>query len=242
MKEKNPIFQENELHSNKIIAKINIIMMIIFLGIYLLNVAGIFIVSMEVMTVAFLLGEVCLFIPILLIKILKLEFKWIKYINIFSAVFFILILVTTLRFHAVVIFCLPIVISTLYYSKKLNYLTTFLTVIVTSVGELYGYEFNTIVDENWKNLQSLFIFDIFPKAIALFALGVVLTMICTRTSEILGDLMGAEEQKAILERSVAISNKSLDISNQLLVSVSDLAETSDIVSKTWSFGRKMFNV
>ena len=232
MKEKNPIFYENELHSNMVIAQINVVMMVIFAVLYLLNVVGIFIVPMEIMTVGFILGEICLFLPILLVKILKLENSLIKYVNIFSALMFIWITAGTLRYHVVVAFCFPIIISTLYYSKKLNYLTTALTVIVSSTGEMYGYAFNTLEDENWTDLQGMLLFDVFPKAVIVAALGAVITMICTRTSEILGDLMGAEEQKAILERSVAISNKSLEISNQLLSSVSDLAETSDIVSQS----------
>lgn len=232
MKEKNSIFHENELYSNKIIAKINITLMIVFAVIYLLNVVGIFIVPMEIMTVGFILGEICLFLPILLVKILKLEYSWIKYINICSAVMFIWIGAGTLRYHVVVAFCYPMIISTLYYSKKLNYLTTVLAVIASSTGEMYGYAFNTLEDKNWEDFPGMMLFDVFPKAIILAALGIVITMICTRTSQILGDLMGAEEQKKILERSVAISNKSLEISNQLLSSVADLAETSDIVSKS----------
>ena len=160
MKEKNPIFHENELHSNKVIAQINVVMMVIFAVLYLLNVVGIFIVPMEIMTVGFILGEICLFLPIVLVKILKLENSWIKYINIFSALMFIWIVAGTLRFHVVVAFCFPIIISTLYYSKKLNYLTTVLTVIVSSTGEMYGHAFNTLEDKNWTDVQELLLFDV----------------------------------------------------------------------------------
>ena len=232
MKQNNSIFRENEIISNKIVAKINIIEMILFTLIFLLNVFGIFIVPMKIMIAAYVIGMICLVIPVLLNNILKIKKGWIKYINVLSAVMLMWICSGTLRFHSVAVFALPIVIATLYYSKKLTIIATILTVIVTSLGELFGYAFNTIPDLEWDNMQSELVFNILPRAMLVFSLGMVLSMMCKRISEILGDLMGAEEQKAMLEKSVAISEKSLDISNQLLASVSDLAETSDVVSQS----------
>lgn len=232
MEQNNSIFRENELESNKLVAKINIVLMVIFTLVFLLNVVGIFVVPMKIMIIAYILGMVFIFLPILLIKILKYEYSWIKYINIASAIMLMWICSGTLRFHAVVAFTFPIVVSTLYYSKKLNFISTIITAITVSLGEVFGYWFNTLEDANWLDLKGELLFNVFPRALLVIAVGMVLSMICTRISDILGDLMGAEEQKAMLKRSVAISEKSLEISNQLLGSVADLAETSDTVSQS----------
>ena len=119
MKQNNSIFRENEIISNKIVAKINIIEMILFTLIFLLNVFGIFIVPMKIMIAAYVIGMICLVIPVLLNNILKIKKGWIKYINVLSAVMLMWICSGTLRFHSVAVFALPIVIATLYYSKKL---------------------------------------------------------------------------------------------------------------------------
>ena len=64
MKQNNSIFRENEIISNKIVAKINIIEMIVFTLIFLLNVFGIFIVPMKIMIAAYVIGMICLVIPV----------------------------------------------------------------------------------------------------------------------------------------------------------------------------------
>ena len=67
MVEKSGVLILNEKQANKAVTKVMRITFLIFTLVYLLNVLGIFIVDMGIMTLAYVAGSVLLWVPTLLV-------------------------------------------------------------------------------------------------------------------------------------------------------------------------------
>jgi len=224
---KNKILIENEKQANHIVAKVMRITFVIFTLVYMLNVIGVFIIDKGIMTLAYIGGGVLLLLPTLLVSILKREDGYIKYVNVVCAAFFVMLLSTTLTYHVVVIYVYPIAIASLYFSKRLNITATILTVIGVSIGQLLAFYLNTLQDDNFTTLKGTIVFGIIPRALVLIAVAAIFTMLTSRTASLLSNLMGAEEQKEMLERMNAMKENASQTSETLFEMVKELAQITE---------------
>lgn len=197
---KNNMLLENETQSNRLSAKVMRITFLIFTLVYILDVVGIFTVKLSLMTVAFILGSVMLLLPTLLVNILKIKSNFMKYIIVLCAACFVTILSSTLIYHAVVMYVYAIALSSLYFSKRLNVISTVLTVIGVSAGQVFAFYFVDFTDHNFDTFKRLMIFGVIPRGLSVIAVSAIFTTLCSRTASMLSNLLGAEEQKEMLRR------------------------------------------
>lgn len=223
MKEKNGVLIQNERMANRAVAKVMRITVLIFTLVYLLNVAGIFVVDMGTMTIAYVVGTVLLCIPTLLVNALKMQEWWVKYILTFCAVIFVTVSTITLGYHVVLLYIYAIAISSLYFSKQLNIVVTILSVAGVSLGQWLCFTLNIFEDDNFTSLYKLIVFGIVPRALILIAIAAIFTMLCERTALMLSNLMGAEEQQKIFEDMKHMQEMSNQTSTSLLTMVKDLS-------------------
>ena len=186
------ILIENEEQANVIVAKVMRITLLIFTFIYLLDIIGVFVVNLKIMTTAYLGSAGLLLLPTLLVNICKQNNSYIKYINVLVAVVFTTLLSITLTYHVVVIYVYPIAIASLYFSRKLNILSTALTVTGVSIGQLAAYYLDTLQDDNFLTLDYVLLFGILPRALVLIAIAAIFTMLSDRTSRLLNSLLSKE--------------------------------------------------
>ncbi len=224
---KNGILLENEKQANRIVAKVMRITFLIFTIIYILNVLDIFIVDDTIMTLAYIGGSALLLLPTLLVNILKKEGIYLKYINVICATIFVTLLSITLTYHVVVIYVYSIAIASLYFSKRLNILATGLTVIGVSIGQILAYFLDTLQDDNFTQFHSVIIFGIIPRALILIAIAAIFTMLCSRTAAMLSNLMGAEEQKEMLDKMNLMKENAASTSETLYGMVTELSEITE---------------
>lgn len=185
------ILLENEKQANKIVAKVMATTFLIFSAVYLLNVCGVFIIKESIMTPVYICSSILLLLPGVLTYLLKLEKKFIKYVNVISAALFVMLLCVTLTYHVVVIYVYPIAVASLYFSKKLNILATALTVVGVSAGQLAAFYMDTVQDDNFTELYNTIVWGIVPRALILIAVAVIFTMLCERTVALLKNLTTA---------------------------------------------------
>ena len=150
---KHKILIENEKQANLIVAKVMRITLLIFTFIYILDLIGVFVVNIKIMTIAYIGSAVLLLLPTLFVNMCKQNNSYIKYLNVIVAVVFTTLLSITLTYHVVVNYVYPIAIASLYFSKKLNILSTGLTVAGVSVGQLAAYYLDTLQDDNFLTLD-----------------------------------------------------------------------------------------
>lgn len=223
MEEKSGVLIQNEKQANRAVAKVMRITFLIFTLVYLLNVFGIFVVDMGIMTLAYVTGSILLWVPTLIVCVGKQQKSYVKYVLIFCAVVFVAVAATTLGYHAVLLYIYAIAIASLYFSKKLNIMTTILSVIGVSVGQWLDFVLNTLQDKNFTNLYKLFIYGIVPRALVLVAIAAIFTMLCERTAGMLSNLLDAEEQERIMNHMKQMQEKSKQTSDELLDMVKELS-------------------
>ncbi|MBQ9767421.1 MAG: hypothetical protein IJW37_04925, partial [Lachnospiraceae bacterium] len=228
----NSVLVKNEQQANKVVAKVMRITFIIFTIVYALNLAGIFVVDDTIMTVAYVAGSVFLWLPTVFAKIGNGTAGYIKYLNVVCASLFILLSTITLSFHVIVIYVYAIAIASLYFSKKLNILATVINVAGVSVGQILAFKLNTLPDKNFDTMYDVLIYSVAPRALTLIAIAAIFTMLCSRTASMLGNLMGAEEQKEMLERVTKMQEQNAQVSRQLLSLVEELGSLTEVSDET----------
>lgn len=201
------LLSENEKSANLAAAKVMRITALVFAVVLLLDILGIFTVKLSVMIAAFFICCISLFIPTVLVNFLKLEGNWVKYAVVLSSIIFTAVVTVTMAFHAILVFVYPIAIASLYFSKRLNYFTVIITLIAVSAGQLLCFKFKFVVDDNFETIKSCVLFGILPRALVFFSISAIFTMLSSRTTSMLGSLMGAEQQRILREKSLEVSEK-----------------------------------
>lgn len=226
-KKKNNFLAEHEKQANKLAAQVMMITFLIFTLTYVLNLVGIFIVDKVVMTIAYVVGSIVLIIPSFMIMKLKLNSSFVKYVVVTGAVVMVTLLSMTLTRHVVVFYVYPIAIASLYFSKRLNVAATVMTVAGVSVGQIAAFYLPTVQDRNFPNMHEVLIFGVVPRALILIALAAIFTTLGTRTSAMLSDLMGAEEQERILKHLQKMKDNATETSAALYEMVTELSEITE---------------
>lgn len=144
MEERSGVLVQNERQANRAVAKVMRITFLIFTLVYILNVIGIFVVDMGIMTFAYVAGTVCLWIPTVIVNVLKQQNGYVKYALIFCAILFVTINASILGYHVVILYIYAIAIASLYFSKKLNVLTTVFSVVGVSLGQWLCFSLNVL--------------------------------------------------------------------------------------------------
>ena len=227
MEKRSGVLVENEKHANKSVAKVMRITFLIFSIVFLLNVLGIFVVDMKTMTIAYVCGSVLLWFPTIIVNIAKLEGAGVKYYLTVCAVIFVSIVTSTLGYHAVLLFIYAIAIGSLYFSKRINILTTILSVIGVSVGQIICFTFEILPDKNFPTFYKLIVYGIVPRAMVLIAIAAIFTMLCERTAGMLSNLMNAEEQEQMMRQMQLLHEKSQETSRILMDMVKELSEINE---------------
>lgn len=223
----NSMLRKNEKEANVIVAKVMRITFFIFILVYILNVVGVFVIDQTIMTIAFIGGSAFLLLPTILTNFLKMENGYLKYIYVVCSALFVTVLSITLTFHVVVIYVYSISIASLYFSKKLNIVATILTVMGVSVGQLLAFFLKTLQDDNFTTIRGVVVYGIIPRALILIAVAAIFTMLASRTASMLSNLMGAEEQKEILDRMTAMKANASQTSETMFEMVNELAQITE---------------
>ncbi|MBO5292102.1 MAG: hypothetical protein J6B10_02850 [Lachnospiraceae bacterium] len=231
MEEKSGVLVQNEKQANRAVARVMRITFLIFTLVYLLNVFGIFVVDMGIMTLAYIAGSAFLWIPTLVVCIGKQQKSYVKYVLILCAVAFVTIAATTLGYHVVLLYMYAIAIASLYFSKKLNILTTILSVAGVSVGQWLDFALNTLPDKNFTTPYKLIVYGMVPRALVLIAIAAIFTMLCERTAGMLSNLLNAEEQERMMNEMRQMQEKSRQTSDELFTMVKELSVITEASMK-----------
>ena len=227
MKEKNSFLIEQEKQANKLAAQVMQVTFLFFTLTFILNIIGIFKVEKTIMLIAYIVGSIVLIVPSLLVLKFKMDSRYVKGIVVLGAVSFVTILSTTLTWHVVAIYVYPIAIASLYFSKKLNIVATALTIAGVSAGQIAAFFLQTLPDDNLDELQRVIIFGIVPRALILVALAAIFTTLGNRTSAMLSNLMGAEEQERMFKQMQAMKKGAMETSAVLYNMVNELSDITE---------------
>lgn len=221
---------ENETQANRLSASVLRITFVFCLLIFLLNVIGIFTVKKPVMTATMIISTIFLWTPTVLCKFVDNSKAFLKYVIVACAVGFIFLLTISLTYHIVLIYIFPIAIASLYFSKRLNVYATVMTAIFVTIGQILGFTLQTTIDLNYRSFQSLFIYSLVPRLLALICVSTIFTLLSARTAKALGDLMSADQQKQMLDDLTNAHKTNAELSARLQEAVAVLAEHTQLSS------------
>lgn len=223
MGETSSVLIQNEKQANRAVAIVMRITFLIFTLVFLMNVVGIFVVDMKIMTLAYVAGSVFLWIPTLIVNVWKQQDSFVKYVLISCAIIFVTINASILGYHVVILYIYAIAIASLYFSKKLNVLTTIFSVIGVSFGQWICFALNVFEDKNFTNLYKLVVYGIVPRALVLIAIAAIFTMLCQRTAGMLSNLLNSEEQERMIHEMKQMQEQSRRTSDELFQMVKELS-------------------
>lgn len=181
------IINQNEEDANKAAANVMLITFVIFTVVYILNLAGIFVINDPDMTIAYCLSAVFLLLPKLMNRFVTTSAKWLKYLYIMLSELFLLVISTVLSYHVVVVYAYPIALAGLYFSKKLTNISTASTIAVTIAGQMMGHFLDLCTDHNFYNLHRLVVYGIIPRTLTLLSFAALLRFLTVRTSKLLSE-------------------------------------------------------
>lgn len=224
---KNSFLVEHEKQANRLAAQVMQFTFLFLTLVLILNLVGIFTVDNGVMMIAYVIGSIVLIIPSLMIMKFKVNTGVVKYLVVTGAVILVTLLSITLTRHVVVFYVYPIAIASLYFSKKLNVAATAMTVVGVSIGQIAAFYLPTVQDRNFTDMHGVLIFGVIPRALILIALATIFTTLGTRTSKMLSELMGAEEQERILKNMQRMKENARKTSAALYDMVTELSEITE---------------
>ena len=227
----NGILARNEYEANRFAAKIMLVTIVFVAFTFLLDVVKIFLVDLATMSIALGIATVLLLIPSVLVFVLKLDGGWVKYVTVSAAALMVAFLAMFLTFHVVILYIYPVAIASLYFSRKLSWYAVIFSIIVLSAAQVLAVNAGGVVDNNFSDLFGTVLFGVAPRGIELLALSLIFIMLSKRTRKMLENVMGAEEQKDMLDRMVAVTGKSHEVSNILADSVRQLSDITEHTSK-----------
>ena len=199
------VLERNESEANRIVARVMLITILTFTIVFILNVAGIFVINQAAMTFAFISTTVIMLIPQVFNRVFKPNTWWLKYLYTVISVVFILIVVSTLTYHVVLIYAYPIAIAGVYFSKRVTYMSIVLTLIATVAGQVLGFWLKFRPDDNFETWNELFVYSIIPKFMLLLSFSFLLAYITERTSDLLNDDMERYEQLSVYNQNMIYS-------------------------------------
>ncbi len=153
--------------------------------------------------------------------------EYVKYFLVVCAVLFTTIVTSILGYHVVLLYIYAIAIASLYFSRKINILTTVLSVAGVSLGQYICFACNIFPDKNFPTLYKLVIYGIVPRAMVLIAIAAIFTMLCERTAGLLSNLLNAEEQEKMIHDMRVMQKQSQETSAELMKMVEQLSEITE---------------
>ena len=209
------LLRENERSANKAAAKVMRITVLVYALVLVLDIIGVFVIDMSTMIMAFIKGAVMLLVPTVIVNFMKRDGAWVKYVIVVCSTIFTMVVSVYLSWHAVLLFVFPIAIASLYFSGKLNVIATLATIVGVSMGQISCFTAGHVVDHNFNSIADVVFYGIIPRSFVLFAISAIFTMLCKRTTSMLGDLMGAEQQRIMREKSLEVSGKLIQTVTEL---------------------------
>ena len=220
----NMILIKNEEDANRLASRFMLVTISFLVLVFALNIANIFVVPFDTMSIALIPSAILLFMPTLLVSVFKLYKPWVKYVSVICATLMVFLVSTFLSYHVVLLYLYPLAIASLIFSTKLSWFTTIINLILVSISQILSLYSGGVPDRNFTNISDTIMFGILPRIIILLAISVLFILLSKRTYTMLANMMGADEQAQILKRMQDVSNKSFEVCNTLTKSSEQLTD------------------
>ncbi len=225
---KNNILRKNELETNKLCAKIMLLSIAFLVVVYIMQVVGVFKSNLLHVGIAFSISTVLLLIPTVMILVFKMESPKLKYVIVTVAAIVVAIINAFLSKDVVILWLYAITLSSLYFSKRLSVYSLVISMVTLTASQIIATNLGILEDLNYA--KDWFI-PVLSRDIEVAALASVYIVLSKRTSAMLSNAVGSEEQKGVLNKLMSLITKSTEVSNVLVESVDSLSCMAEETTK-----------
>lgn len=188
----------------------------------ILNYAGVFILDKKkVGTIALICSAIGCIPKAALIIIGKYQ-SWIRYAVIICTAVAINLAYCVLTFHIVMVLCLPLIISVMYFDKKLTIFTTWFCALLMTAAHLLSYFMSVVFDDPMKTVKSILVFGLLPRLMIFCLFSIICIALGDRTQHIFDSLndytVEMESRKDSLDTIINVSRPFYSASNVLELS------------------------
>lgn len=117
-KMENNIRDLNEQVANLYVAKVMAFIAAVVIAVVFMNIIGFFEVNQVLMNIACGNSFIALLIPVFILKVLKKNEPWLKYVAICSASFVVLSITVTLNYLIIIMFVFPMALASIYFNPN----------------------------------------------------------------------------------------------------------------------------
>lgn len=194
-------FLNTDHQANRFAAKVMLLTILFLILIYILTILRVFATPVWAMSIAVVIGTVCLSIPPFIVLVRKEEGEWVKYLMVTAATIMVSTLGLLLSHNVVLLYLYPIAIASLYFSEKLSRYTIILSITLTSMSQIFSPYAGGIIDRNTYGLtQSLYgvvVYGVVPRCMQLLMISYIFQELAKNTRKMLDRIFAAEQQKDI---------------------------------------------
>ena len=188
----------------------------------ILNYAGIFILDKTKFTAIALVCGVILCVPKAALVIKGKYESWMRYAVLVSAAAAINLAYSVLTFHIVMIFSFPLIISVMYFDRKLTIFTTWFSAVLMTAAHILSYAVSVVFDDPLKSMKSIVVFGLLPRLMIFGLFSMVCIALGDKTQHIFDSLndytVEMERRKDSLDTIINVSRPFYSAGNILELS------------------------
>ena len=185
--EKGQLMADNELKSNKLFAKICLFSGFLALFCLLLNEIGVFVIDPVIMRICCIASALLFFIPFVIIFIVKSKGSWVKYFLVIDILMVVIMLYSVLSYHVMIMWVFPLVVSILYFDKKLMNFTIFTSVLSIVLGHYLAATFLVLGDDPLRTVQAAMLYGALPRVILFLSIAYIARQVSRKSAKMLLD-------------------------------------------------------
>ena len=195
-----------------------------------LNTAGVFILDKTSFNIVTLICGVIMCVPKLIMIIRGRYEDWMRYIIIASIVIAVGVAYAVLTFHMVMAFTLPLLISMMFFDKKLTVFTSAATAVSMIISHIVSVYTSVVFDDPLVTMKQVMIFGLLPRLAMFAVISIICIVIGVKADNIFNKFIEYNTESDM-------RNQSLDtiISvSRTLYTVNDLAELTEMIRQAVS--------
>jgi len=177
----NEIYKKNEYETNEVVAKSILVLFGFVLLIGVFCWIGIFDIYPYIINGFIIASIVPLLLPAILVNVLHIDKKWIKYVLITLLALEVGISYVIFTFQVILIFLIPSIIATFYLDKKIIYYSGIVTSLVIAISHLVtGFHLFQPWIEPFSDMKSIMLYGALPRIMQFLFCTVILYFLSKR--------------------------------------------------------------
>lgn len=129
---------------------------------------------------------------------------------------------SVLTFHLVMVLCFPLIISVMYFDKKLTVFTTWFSALLMTGAHMLSYFTSVVFDDPMKTVKSIVVFGLLPRLMMFCMFSIICIALGDKTQQIFDSLndytVEMERRKDSLDTVINVSRPFYSASNMLELS------------------------